>query len=148
MAEGKKSDWWARQEKKWTKNTFKNGYTVLPHSLFECVGRLGIRATQQAVLFHLLDFCFDELETREVSKAELASRIKMDARQVQRHLRKLEEMGLITSGYPNRPGRHAKVYRFDGLVKKLSKLAKASRSEKKLRLYRNNEAIWDASKSL
>jgi predicted transcriptional regulator len=145
MAGRGKSGWWEDQEEKWSRSSFQGGYSVLPHSLFQCAGRLGVTATQQAVLFHLLDFCFDELKA-EVTKAELAGRINMDRRQVQRHLRKLEELGLITSGYPNRPGRHAKVYRFDGLVKKLDKLAVAYRSEAKQRKHRQDEALRDAIK--
>ena len=100
------------------------------------------------MLFHLLDFCFDELETREVSKGEIAYRIDMDPRQVQRHLRKLEELGLINSGYAKKPGLRAKVYRFDGLVKRLRKLAVASRSSEKQKSYKNSKAVREVAKTV
>ena len=147
MADRGSSDWWARQEDKWSRSTFKSGYTDFPHSLFEFAGKLEIKATQQAVLFHLLDFCFDDLETREVTKAEIANRIKMDKRQVRRHLCKLEELGLITSSYPKKRGRHAKVYRFDGLAKKLSRLATASRSQGRQKSYKKDKVVREVAKA-
>ena len=147
MAREKKSRWQDLHEEKWTRSAFSGGYTVLPHSLFRCAAGLGIRPTQQAVLFHLLDFWFEGPDTQiPVSKGEIAERIGMDPRQVQRHLRKLEDMGLISSSYPNRPGLHAKVYRFDGLVKKLSELAVASRREERQLKYERDKALRQAAK--
>jgi DNA-binding MarR family transcriptional regulator len=147
MAENDQLNWRARQERKWTAGVLQGGYSVLPHSLFECAGRLGITASQQTVLFHLLDLSFEEPETREVAKAELADRINMDKRQVQRHLRKLEEKGLITSRFPKLRGRHAKIYMFEGLIRKLEVLARESRREKRFRDHRADEAMREIEKT-
>lgn len=148
MAGKKNSDWPTRQEEKWSRSAFRGGYTVLPHNLFRCAAKLGIRPTQQTVLFHLLDFWFEGEGTQiPVSKGELAERIGMDKRQVQRHLRKLENLGLISSSYPNRPGLHAKVYQFDGLVKKLGELSTVYRREKRQKNYERDEALRSVAKS-
>lgn len=148
MAKEKKSGWRERQEEKWTRSAFNDGYTVLPHSLFRCAAGLGIRPTQQVVLFHLLDFWFEGPDTQiPISKGMLADRIGMDKRQVQRHLRKLEDAGLISSDFPNRPGLHAKVFRFDGLIKKLEKLAVDARRNKRQKIYEQDKALRQAIKS-
>jgi DNA-binding transcriptional ArsR family regulator len=145
--EHKQTPWRERQDLKWTKSAFADGYTVLPHNLFRCLGKLGLRPTQQTVLFHLLDFWFDGPDTNKpVSKGELAERIGMDKRQVQRHLRSLQKAGLIESWYPDRPGLHAKVYSFKGLTKKLDDLSVLYRQEKKLRKFREENTIRRASK--
>jgi DNA-binding transcriptional ArsR family regulator len=143
----KQSPWRDRQELKWTKKTFADGYMVLPHNLFRCVGKLGLRPTQQTVLFHLLDFWFEGPDTNvSVSKGELAKRIGMDKRQVQRHLRSLQKAGLIEAWYPDRPGLHAKIYSFEGLTKKLENLSEIYQREKKYSKHREDSAIRLASK--
>jgi DNA-binding transcriptional ArsR family regulator len=142
MAKVKKLGFIEAQEQKWTKSAFNGGYTVLPHNLFKLAEKLGLRPTQQAVLFHLLDFWFSGSETSgPVSKGMLARRIGMNKRQVQRHLQSLEKSGLISSRYPKAPGLHAKIYSFDGLTRKLSALAAVGRREKKILEYKEDEAI-------
>jgi len=121
--------------KKWTYNVWapegRDRFTQIPNLLFENLGKLGINPSQQAVLFHLLKHWQFADNPPVVKKETLARDIGITPRQVQRHLKGLREQGLIETKFPRRPGLQAHQYTFDGLVKKLGKLANDLRRQKK-----------------
>jgi len=152
MAAREPSRWRQDLEDKWTRKTLQHNYTVLPTLLFTYASDLhkdpnqSISPAQQAVLFHLLSYWWFAKNPPVVSKARLAASLGVSARQVQRHLRSLEEAGLIKSRFPHRPGRNPNEYTFDGLVKKLQKLAEAHGRKKTRDAYERREAVKSASK--
>lgn len=130
-------------EKKWTAGVGRHGYAMLPNILFMYASSLGINPSQQAVLLHLLAFWWEADRPPEVSKERLAIRLGISSRQVQRHLKELRKLGLIEVYGPTRPGRHPNQYKFEGLIKKLEKNARAYRRQQKMQEYEREKAASD-----
>ena len=130
----------SKADQKWTPGVGQHGYSMLPNILFRYASDLRINASQQAVLLHLLAFWWDADRPPEVSKEQLAKRLGISPRQVQRHIKVLRKLGLIEVYEPNRPGRHPNQYRFEGLVKKLGKSAQAYRRQLKRQEYERGKA--------
>ena len=135
---------WPSADAKWTYKTGQHGYTVIPNILFWYAADLGLKPAQQAVLFQLLSRWWDVDNPPVVSKARLAEGLGITERQVQRNLRALEKLGLITSKFPNRPGRHPNEYTFDGLVIKLQKVAISYGRKKRQQAHLRSQAARSA----
>jgi DNA-binding HxlR family transcriptional regulator len=133
-------------ESKWTHSVLQHGYSSLPNILFWHAADLEITPAQQAVLFQLLSRWWEFDNPPRVSKARMAQGLGISERMVQRHLRALEKAGLIESQFPNLPGRHPNEYTFDGLVKKLQKIAVAYRAEKRQQDHKRRQAGKAAGK--
>lgn len=147
MAEKERKKGWEAANAKWTYKTGQHGYLILPIILFRCAYDLGLKPAQQAVLFQLLSYWWEADRPPVVSKAELAERLGITKRQVQRNLRALEKLELISSKFQNRPGRHPNEYTFDGLVNKLQKKAVAYRRAKKQQEYERSQATKSTAKA-
>ena len=148
MAKQEKKRGWPSADAKWTYKVGQHGYTAIPNILFWYAARLDISPSQQAVLFQLLSRWWDANKPPVVSKAKLAEGLGISARQVQRNLRALEEKGLIESNFPNRPGRHPNEFTFDGLVKKLEKIAVGYGRMKRQHEHKIGQAAKSASKTM
>lgn len=86
--------------------------------------RLGLNPTQLAVLLQLADFWWDPNRKPFPKKADLAARLSLSERQVQRHIADLETAGFVqrierTYG---RRGKISNEYDLSGLVEKLKAL--------------------------
>jgi predicted transcriptional regulator len=114
-----------QSEEKWGADTMALGFCVLPSLLFRAQARLGLNPTQLAVLLQLADFWWSPDRKPFPKKADLAARLSLSQRQVQRHIADLESAGFVqrierTYG---RRGKISNEYDLSGLVDKLKTLA-------------------------
>jgi biotin operon repressor len=111
-------------DKKWGPAVMKLGYSMIPSMIFWAQARLNLSPTQLVLLLHLADFWWDHDKMPFPSKAELATRMGLTERQIQRHMAQLEADGFIKRNprYHYKGGQQNNEYNLDGLVKKLKKL--------------------------
>lgn len=112
-------------KKKWTEQTIKHGYAVVPNVLLIAQARLGINTTEFAVLIHLLMFWYGEGSMPHPSRKTIAERLNLDKRTVQRATARLEEEKLIkkTARYMQLGGRTTNTYDLSPLVEKLRQIS-------------------------
>lgn len=113
-----------QSEEKWGVEVMALGFCILPSLLFRAQSRLGLNPTQLAVLLQLADFWWDSGRKPFPKKADLAQRLSLSERQVQRHIADLETAGFVqrierTYG---RRGKISNEYDLSGLVAKLKAL--------------------------
>jgi len=113
-----------QSEEKWGADVMALGFCVLPSLLFRAQARLGLNPTQLAVLLQLADFWWSPDRKPFPKKADLAARLSLSERQVQRHIADLEAQGFVqrierTYG---RRGKISNEYDLSGLVDKLKAL--------------------------
>lgn len=108
-------------EKKWGKKVMALGFSIVPSLLLRAQQRLGLSPTQLAVLMQLCDFWWDKERKPYPSKAALADRLGLSARQVQRHVAELETAGLVKRNqrWSRRGGKTTNSYDLGGLVERL-----------------------------
>ena len=109
---------------KWGQKVMELGFCILPSLLFRAQRRLGLNPTQLAVLVQLADFWWDAGRKPFPKKADLAFRLGLSDRQVQRYIAELETAGFVkrierTAAHR---GKISNEYDLDGLVKKLAML--------------------------
>lgn len=111
-------------DKKWGASVMKLGYTMIPSLIFWAQNRLGLSPVQLVLLLHLADFWWQRDRMPYPSKAELAERMNLSTRQIQRYMAELEEGGFIerTPRFHFKGGQQNNEYNMAGLVKKLKKL--------------------------
>ena len=113
-------------EKKWGKQVMDLGFCIVPSLIFKAQERLGLTATQLAVLMHLCDFWWEHDRKPHPGKENLAKRLGLSERQVQRHIAELEKASLvkrIERYHPVHRSRMTNAYDLSGLVARLGKLA-------------------------
>lgn len=111
---------------KWGQETMDANYTVIPSALLRGQARLGINATELAILVHLIDHWWKPGEMPWPSKKTLAERLRVGEKSIQRAMARLEEEGLI-SRKPrfNKTGaRTSNEYDLAPLVERLKPIAK------------------------
>lgn len=113
-----------RSEEKWGSKVMQQGFCILPSILLRAQERIGLNATELAVIVHLADIWWYDNQTPWVPKAVLARRLQLSPRQVQRIITGLEEQGYVRR-VPRRDrlGQRANGYDLSGLVKRLKELA-------------------------
>ena len=119
--EGKRPD---SAEKKWGKRVMEQGYSIVPSLLFRAQRRLGLNATQLALLLHLADHWWERDRLPFPLKRTLSERLNLSRRTVQRNIAELEAAGLVER-IPQRVdggGNRANKYDLQGLVKRLKEL--------------------------
>lgn len=111
-------------EKKWGKAVCDLGFCVIPSLVFRAQARLGLNATQLAVLLQLADYWWDSERHPYPSKTTLGERLQLSPRQIQRHITDLEKAGFVKrlERYATHKGRLTNQYDLTGLVDKLKKL--------------------------
>lgn len=111
-------------EKKWGKKVMQLGFCMVPSLLLRAQQRLGLSATQLAILMHLADHWWDADRKPWPSKATLAKRLNLSARQVQRYMAELETAGLVqrVQRRAAHGGIQSNMYDLSGLVDKLKEL--------------------------
>lgn len=112
-------------DKKWGKEVMKLGYSMVPSLIFWAQARLNLSPVQLALLMHLADFWWRRDDMPHPSKAELAARMSLSERQIQRLMAQLEDAQFIERHAQyrhNGGGQWNNMYSMNGLVKKLKKL--------------------------
>lgn len=111
-------------EKKWGKAVCDLGFSIIPSLIFRAQARLGLNATQLAVLLQLADYWWDQERHPYPSKTTLGERLQLSPRQVQRYIAELEAAGFVKriGRFATHKGRLSNQYDLSGLVTKLKKL--------------------------
>lgn len=109
---------------KWGKAVMDLGFCLVPSLLLRAQQRIGLNATQLAVLLQLCDFWWDKDRKPFPSKETLAQRLSLSERQVQRHVAELEKAGLVQriERRASNGGKLSNTYDLSGLVKRLQEL--------------------------
>jgi predicted transcriptional regulator len=100
------------------------GFCILPSLIFRAQRRLGLKPIQLAVLLQLADFWWDAARKPFPKKTDLAERLNLSDRQVQRHIADLEAAGFVRRVERTAPhrGKISNEYDLSGLVEKLKAL--------------------------
>lgn len=111
-------------EQKWGKPVMDLGFCIIPSLLLRAQRRLKLNPTQLAVLMHLADYWWEASRNPFPSKKTLGDRLSLSARQVQRHIADLEEMGFVQriERRAFHRGKLSNAYDLSGLVKRLKEL--------------------------
>lgn len=111
-------------EDKWGVKVMALGFCVLPSLIFRAQRRLGLNPTQLAVLLQLADFWWDAGRKPFPKKSDLAERLNLSERQVQRHIADLEKAGFVerVERTAIHRGKISNEYDLSGLVEKLKVL--------------------------
>lgn len=116
----------------------KEGYQAVPHALFRFQHDLELSSSELVTLLNILDFWWEAERKPWPTATTLAKRMGVDARSVQRHLKKLESLGYLQrERIPEMD--LVKQYNLDGLVKKLQHLVQHGSSGKPPRRRRRKE---------
>ncbi len=126
-------------EKKWSKAVMAHGYCIFPSILLQAQSRLGVSAQEMMVLLQLAEHWWRSDSKVFPKKEVIGQRVGLSAKQVQRHVRRLEELklverkerfrgGLRTSNYYDLSGLVAKLKAIEPDVAKAKKLAAAAKS--------------------
>lgn len=113
-------------QKKWGENALSLGWTAVPSSLMFLQGTLGISPVAFNVLVNLLAHWWKPNEWPHPSQENMARRMNVSTRTVQRGIYELEQMGLVTKrrtskDHPKYRGRN--IYDLTKLVESLNDLA-------------------------
>lgn len=125
-AKGKKA------EKMWGKSVIGYGFTITPSLLIQGQRRLGLSPLQFNIILHLMDFWWEPDRKPFPSKAELAERLDVHPRTVQKNIAELEGQGLIKRIQRMSPAGDpgTNIYDLTGLVRQLKKLEPEFRKAK------------------
>ena len=109
---------------KWSAPVMMLGFCILPSLVFRAQKRLGLNPTQLAVLLQLADYWWDAGRKPFPKKADLAERLSLSERQVQRHIADLELAGFVRriERVASHRGKISNEYDLSGLVEKLKAL--------------------------
>jgi predicted transcriptional regulator len=109
---------------KWGPKVMELGFCVVPSLIFRAQRRLGLNPTQLAVLLQLADYWWDAARKPFPKKADLAERLNLSDRQLQRHIADLEKAGFVQriERTASHRGKISNAYDLSGLVQKLQAL--------------------------
>lgn len=108
-------------EKKWGRAVMSHGYCIFPSILLQAQGRLGVSAQEMVVLLQLAEHWWKFANKVYPAKDVIAQRVGLSTKQVQRHIKQLEELKLVQRRERYRTGgsRTTNEYDLSGLVAKL-----------------------------
>ncbi len=111
-------------DKKWGKKVIDRGFCIIPSLLLREQHTLKLSSAELVLLLQIADHWWQAANTPFPGKAELAKRLGVTERQVQRIIAKLEKSGLVQRGerWNKYHARMSNFYFLDGLVKKLQEL--------------------------
>ena len=110
---------------KWGSKVIDSGFSMIPSLLLRAQHRLKLSPTQLAVLVQIIDHWWEASRKPYPSKKELAKRLGIGERQVQRYIAELEAAGLLKREdrfAQNHNGRLSNIYNLDGLVERLKEI--------------------------
>lgn len=117
----------------WGKAVMDHGFFAAPYILLTHSGRLGLNAQQLMLLIFLLSFWWRKSDLPFPTVGTLANYLKLSNRQVQRHLKILEDGGYVKRIERFNPKNNAQTsnhFDFSGLVLKLTEIEKDVRNAK------------------
>lgn len=122
-------------EKKWGKAVMSHGYCIFPSILLQAQARLGVSAQEMVVLLQLAEHWWKASSKVFPSKDLIAQRVGLSTKQVQRHIRRLEELKLVQriERFSAKGSRTTNEYDLSGLVAKLKAIEPDIAKAKKLR---------------
>ena len=124
-------------EERWGKQTLDvKGWTGIPSLLLERQQMLKIDPVDMNILLVLLSHWWNKENMPFPSKGRVAEIINRDVGTVRKHIKKLEDNGLVTREerfLSNGNGQTSNIYRLDGLVSRLAKEAEQEAMEQKKR---------------
>ncbi len=142
-------------EKKWTKAVMAAGWNVIPNIIIEKQEALGLDAIDMNIVVHLSHYWWHPEKLPHPSVATIAKAIGVKPRTVQKHIKGLEDAGLVRRNERRhtKTGSATNLYDLSGLISAATpfakekvkevddaKAAKAARlARKKPRLVVNNE---------
>lgn len=108
-------------DKKWGKKVNAYGFCIIPSILLQAQRRLNLNSTEMMVLLQIADHWWLADAKPYPGKAEIAFRLNITERQVQRIIAGLEKAGLVRreERTSQSRGRLSNYYHLDGLVAKL-----------------------------
>jgi DNA-binding MarR family transcriptional regulator len=111
-------------ERKWGKKVMELGFCIIPSLLLRGQQRLGLNATQLAVLMHLADYWWDLERKPYPTKKTLGERLNIKPRRVQQIIAELEKAGFLRreKRANHYRGQLSNAYDLSGLVAKLRAL--------------------------
>lgn len=111
-------------EKKWSKEVMALGYCIFPAVLLQAQSRLGVSAQAMMVLLQLVEHWWKADSKVFPSKETIADRVGLGPKQVQRHIKALEDKKLVKRIDRYKPGRGRTTNEYDlsGLVNRLKQL--------------------------
>lgn len=111
-------------ERKWGKKVMNLGFCIVPSLLLRGQQRLGLNATQLAVLMHLADYWWDVDRTPFPTKKRLGERLSLKPRRIQHVIAELEKAGFVrrVKRSSHHRGQLSNGYDLSGLVAKLRAL--------------------------
>lgn len=113
-----------RSEAKWGTSVMAQGYCIIPALLFRAQRRLGLSATQLALILQIAEFWWEDGRLPWPKKETVADRLNITEKQVQRLVRDLEIRGYLKRvTRMTSHGQSSNAYDFSGLVAKLQELA-------------------------
>ena len=113
-----------RSEEKWGAEVIAQGFCIIPALLFRAQRRLGLSATQLALILQLSEFWWYDGKLPWPKKETVAERLNISEKQVQRLVRDLEKRGYVTRvRRVTRHGQTSNAYDLSGLVAKLKEFA-------------------------
>lgn len=119
-------------DKKWGKKVMDYGFCIIPSILLQAQRRLNLNSTQLTVLLQIADHWWHADAKPFPGKAEIAFRLDITERQVQRIIADLEKAGLVKreERHSKNRGRLSNYYNLDGLAKKLKEFEPEFREAK------------------
>jgi hypothetical protein len=122
-------------EKKWGKDVMSHGACIFPSILLQAQGRLRVSAQEMVVLLQLAEHWWTAASKVYPSKEVIAQRVGLSTKQVQRHIRRLEQLQLVQRKERYRSGgsRTTNEYDLSGLVARLKEIEPEIAKAKKLR---------------
>jgi len=110
-------------ERKWGKKVMDLGFCIVPSLLLRGQQRLGLNATQLALLMHLADYWWDLERKPYPTKKTLGERLNLKPRRVQQVIAELEQAGFVKrEKRSSHRGQLSNFYDLSGLVAKLRAL--------------------------
>lgn len=108
-------------EKKWGRAVMSHGYCIFPSILLQAQSRLGVNAQEMVVLLQLAEHWWKASSKVFPAKETIAQRVGLSGKQVQRHIRRLEELKLVArkERYGSGGNRTTNEYDLTGLVTRL-----------------------------
>ena len=105
-------------ERKWTPDLMKAGWTLLPNVIFERQQVLGLDPVDINIILHIASYWWTEDGKPFPSKVTIAKAIGIEPRSVQRRIARLEKDNLVRREERRIPGKGSKtnIYHLDGLI--------------------------------
>lgn len=113
-----------RADARWGSLVMKQGFVIIPSTLFVAQRRLGISVNEFNALLQIISFWWDGGRHPFPSRPTLAQRMDVSVKTVQRSLASLEKKGLLQRiTRVGKHGRQANAYDLSGLANALKPIA-------------------------